>query len=202
MKIEEMTKPAYHHGDLRQTLIAAALAVIERGGAEAMSVRELAESAGVSRAAPYRHFADRDELLACVAARGFEDLNRDYEAALAGPGDGMQRLRAASRVHVDVAERRPGLFKLMFESDLLARQPPPAVMIPPANQSYFLLWRAVEGADPTADEKTVKARTITMWSTLYGFLALDRVRRFKPFMTEPLTRDEVIEAVVEAAIRG
>jgi len=160
----------------------------------------LAESLGVSRAAPYRHFADRDDLLASVAARGFEDLNAGYEAALAAPGDGHARLRIASQVYVDFAERRPGLFKLMFESDLLARDRPPEVLIGPANHAYHLLWRAVEGADPTADEKTVKARTITMWSTLYGFLALDRARRFKPFMTTPLTRAEIVEAVIAAAI--
>jgi AcrR family transcriptional regulator len=194
-----MSKAAYHHGDLRQALIDAALAVVEQGGAEALSLRELAESLGVTRAAPYRHFADRDDLLACVAARGFEDLNVGYEAALAAPGDGCAKLRVASQVYVDFAERRPGLFKLMFESDLLARSPPPEVLIGPANHAYHLLWRAVSGADPAADEKTVKARTLTMWSTVYGFLALDRARRFKPFMTEPLTRAEIVEAVITAA---
>ncbi|QUD89212.1 TetR/AcrR family transcriptional regulator [Phenylobacterium montanum] len=197
-----MSKDGYHHGDLRRALIEAALAVVEQAGAEAVSLRELAEQAGVSRAAPYRHFADRDELLACVAARGFEDLNAGYEAALAAPGDGRERLRRASLVYVDFAARRPGLFKLMFESDLLAPGKVPAVMVPAANQSYYLLWRAVEGADPSADDKTVKARTITLWSTLYGFLALDGAGRFKPFMTEPLTREEIVEAVVSAATRG
>lgn len=194
-----MTKPAYHHGDLRQTLIEAALRTVERAGAEALSLRELAEAAGVSRAAPYRHFADRDDLLAHVAARGFEDLNREDEAALAGPGDGATRLRAASRVYVDFAERRPGLFKLMFESDFLARTPPPAVLLGPANHAYHLLWRAVEGACPHLDDKAVKARTLTLWSTLYGFLALDGARRFKRFMTDPLSREEIVEAVMAAA---
>jgi len=196
-----MTRDAYHHGDLRQALIAAALAVVEQGGAEALSLRELAASLEVSRAAPYRHFQDRDALLAAVAARGFEDLNTGYEAALAAPGDGRERLRIASFVYVDFAQQRPGLFRLMFESDLLARERPPAVLIPPADRAYHLLWRAVEGADPTADEKMVKARTITMWSTVYGFLALDRARRFKTFMTEPLTRAEIVEAVIAAATR-
>ncbi len=194
-----MTKTAYHHGDLRQALIDAALAVVERGGAEALSLRDLAESVGVSRAAPYRHFADRDDLLARVAARGFEDLNHGYEAALAGPGDGRERLRRASEVYVDFAARRPGLFRLMFDSDLLSRDRPPAVLIGPANHAYELLWRAVGGADASADEKTVKSRTITLWSTLYGFLALDRGGRFKSFMTEPLTRAEIIAAVIDAA---
>jgi AcrR family transcriptional regulator len=199
VNIISMDRATYHHGDLRQTLIDAASTVVEQAGAEALSLRELAQSLGVSRAAPYRHFVDREALLAAVAARGFEDLTRAYEVALAGPGDGPARLRAATYVYADFAAARPGLFRLMFESDLLARANPPAVLIPPANRCYHLLWRAVEGADPTADERTVKARTITMWSTMYGFLALDRAQRFKNFMTEPLTRDEILEAVVTAA---
>lgn len=67
-----MSKDGYHHGDLRRALIEAALAVVEQAGAEAVSLRELAEQAGVSRAAPYRHFADRDELglRGCARVRG------------------------------------------------------------------------------------------------------------------------------------
>ena len=92
-----MSKDSYHHGDLAKALTAAALAVVEQGGPEAVSLRDLAASLGVSRAAPYRHFADRDELLAAVAALGFEDLNIVYEQALASPGDGRQRLYALNR---------------------------------------------------------------------------------------------------------
>jgi AcrR family transcriptional regulator len=194
-----MDKPAYHHGDLANALLAAAMALVETGGAEAVSLRELAQSLGVSRAAPYRHFADRDALLAAVAARGFEDLNVGYEAALAAPGAGREGLRLASRVYLDFAKRRPGLFKLMFESDFLGRDEPPAVMIGPANHAYQLLWRAMEAACPGADERTIKARTITMWSTIYGFIALDRQRRFKAFMRGPLSEAEIEAAVIEAA---
>ncbi len=195
-----MDKPAYHHGDLANALLAAAMAVVEIGGPEAVSLRELAQSLGVSRAAPYRHFADRDALLAAVAARGFEDLNVGYEAALGATGDDREVLRAATRVYLDFAKRRPGLFKLMFESDFLGRETPPAVMIGPANHAYQLLWRAMKSACPGADERTIKARTITMWSTIYGYIVLDRQRRFKAFMRGPLGEAEIEAAVIEAAI--
>src|SRR5580692_7725895 len=129
-------KPTYHHGDLKSALIAAAMAAVEQDGPDAVSLRDLAQSLGVSRAAPYRHFEDRDALLAAVAARGFEDLNAEYEAALATPGDGTDKLRAAGRAFFGFARRRPGLYRLMFQSDLLNRTPPPAVLIPPADLSY------------------------------------------------------------------
>ena len=194
-----MDKRSYHHGDLANALVAAALTAVEQDGPDAVSLRDLAQTLGVSRAAPYRHFADRDALLAAVAARGFEDLNVGYEAALAHPGDGREKLRQASRVYFDFASRRPGLFRLMFESDLLARARPPEVLIDPANKAYQLLWRAMEAAYPDADERTIKARTITMWSTVYGFLALNRIGRFKPFMVGSLSDEEIVDEVIEAA---
>jgi AcrR family transcriptional regulator len=195
-----MAKSAYHHGDLANALVAGALTLVEQGGAEAVSLRDLAQSLGVSRAAPYRHFEDRDALLAAVAARGFEDLNAEYEAALATPGDGTDKLRAAGRAFFGFARRRPGLYRLMFQSDLLNRNPPPAVLIPPADRSYHLLWRAIEAAFPEADEKEVKVRAVLMFSTSHGFLALDQAGRFKPFMYQPMTHDEMVEAVMGSAL--
>jgi AcrR family transcriptional regulator len=197
-----MDERPYHHGDLANALVAAALPIVEQHGAEAVSMRELAASLGVSRGAPYRHFADRDALLAAVAARGFEQLNAGYEAALAMPADGQERLRQATRVYFGFALRRPGLHRLMFESDLLTRRPPPAVLIPPANRAYHLLWEAVRGAFPHADEREVKLRTVVMWSTTYGFLALRGAGRFKDFMIEPWTDQQLSEEMVAAAARA
>ena len=195
-----MDKPAYHHGDLANALIVAALAAVEQAGPDAVSLRDLAQTLGVSRAAPYRHFADRDALLAAVAARGFDDLNAGYETALAAEGGGREKLRAAGRVYLDFARRRPGLFRLMFESDLLGRDRPPQVLIGPADKAYQLLWRAMEAACPDADERTIKARTITVWSTIYGYIALNRGRRFKAFMLGPLSEDDVEAAVIDATM--
>jgi AcrR family transcriptional regulator len=194
-----MTKSAYHHGNLAEVLVEATLKLIEQDGTEAVSLRDLAQSLGVSRAAPYRHFADRDALLATVAVRGFEDLIALYEAALARPGDGRDRLRAAGRAFYDFATQRPGLYQLMFESDFLNRASPPAMLLAPAEKSYRLLLTLVAGAYPDADEAEVKIRTLIMTSTSHGFLSLNHVGRFKPFMYEPLSHDEMVKAVMQAA---
>ncbi len=195
-----MSKPAYHHGDLANALVDAALKLVEHEGADAVSLRDLAQSLGVSRAAPYRHFADRDDLLATVAARGFEALVADYEAALTSAGDGRARLYAASRAFFAFAARRPGLYRLMFQSDFLNRTPPPAVLIPPADASYRQLWRAIAGAYPEAGEAEIKLRAILMVSLGHGFLALDAAGRFKPFMYEPMSHEEMVEAVIRQAM--
>lgn len=195
-----MDRAAYHHGDLKSALIGAALAAVETGGAEAVSLRELAAQLGVSRAAPYRHFADRDQLLAAVAARGFEALIEVYEAALAGPGDGRERLRRGLVGYMEFAHRRPGLHALMFESDFLRREPRPEVLVEPAERSYRQLWRALEGAFPAADSVWIRRRAVTMLSTVVGYRVLDVAGRFRPYMIEPLSRAELLDAVLDAAI--
>ena len=198
--MKKSKKPAYHHGNLEQALIDEALKLVEQDGEMAVSLRDLAQSLGVSRAAPYRHFASRDDLLAAVAARGFEDLVALYDTALAGPGNAQERLSAASHAFFDFAMRRPGLYRLMFESDLLNRTPPPAVTLPAANASYYQLLRAVADANPQMSEAQAKVRTIIMMSTGHGFLALDRAGRFKPFMYEPLSHEDMVEEVMRSLI--
>ena len=191
-----MTKANYHHGALADALIEAGLKAVEQEGEAAVSLRDLAQSIGVSRAAPYRHFQDRDALLAAIAARGFDELNIRYAAALETPGDGRAKLSAAQTAFFGFAFEKPGLYRLMFESDLLGRDHPPAVLIPPADLSYRLLLRAVEAAHPDAGEAEIKRLTLIMMSTAHGFLALDRAGRIKPFMLEPMTREDMIQALM------
>jgi hypothetical protein len=96
--------------------------------------------------------------------------------------------------------KRPGLYRLMFESDFLNRSLPPAVLLAPAEKSYRLVLKAVAGAYPDANEAEVKIRALIMTSTSHGFLSLDHVGRFKPFMYEPLSHDEMVAAVMQAAM--
>ncbi len=194
-----MDKTPYHHGDLRNALLDTARGVVERDGAEALSLRSLAEDLGVSRAAPYRHFADRDALLAEIAASGFEDHVAAYQAFLDTDMDGRDRIALTTRFYLDYAARRPGLHRLMFESDLLARTPPPAVLIPPADRSYRLLVEIVRQAFPGESEDATLARAITAISTTIGFLTLRGAGRFKPFMRGGLS-DADIEAAIIAAV--
>lgn len=190
---------SYHHGDLRAELIRAAAAAVEEGGPDAVSLRELAEGLGVSTAAPYRHFKDRRALLAEVAARGFADLARAYATAQAQAPDPRAAMRASARAYLGLAFGRPGLFKLMFASDLLAAGAP-ANLLTAAAEAWEGLVGAVAAANPAATPTEVKRRTITGWSTLYGFIALVQGGRMRGFMTEPLTEEELLEAVLDKAV--
>jgi len=105
----------YHHGDLERALLDAARALLVERGIDALSLREVARAAGVSAAAPYRHFPNKGALLAALAAASFNALNDAFIAALAGyddrPYEGLMRMGEA---YIAYARSRPHEYQLMF----------------------------------------------------------------------------------------
>ena len=191
---------SYHHGDLRAALIKAAAAEIERGGYENLSLRELAQSLGVSRAAPYRHFADRRALLAAVAADGFDRLTAIHRNARGRTP--QARLAAAGRGYLAFAAARPQMFRLMFVSDLLggSATPPDPALIKAASESYVVFEQLVAATLDNPDEGAIKAAAVAIMSTSYGFALLRMNDRLKPFMYGPLTQSELVNAVLSIKV--
>ena len=106
---------SYHHGNLRAELLDTAIAELAESGAEGLSLRALARSIGVSQTAPYRHFADKEALLAAMAVRGYRDLLETLRGAGEGTGaEPREQLRAFAHAYVAYAAEAPALFKLMF----------------------------------------------------------------------------------------
>jgi AcrR family transcriptional regulator len=194
------TKRGYHHGGLREALVNAAQNAVEAGGPEALSLRDLAQSLGVSTAAPYRHFPDRRALLAEVAAKGFADLNEAYARAQADASTPMTALRETARAYLTLAFGRPGLFRLMFGSDILGAEAPPG-LVEAAREAWESLFSAVHALDPDAELATIKSRAITGWSTLHGFITLVQGGRLRGFMTEPLTEAELLDAILDKTLQ-
>lgn len=105
----------YHHGNLKEALLDAALALISEAGPQAFTLREVARRAGVSHNAPYRHFRDKDELLAVVALQGFERLTAAMKRAAARGSTPEERFRLCGRGYVSFAQRWPEHFLVMFD---------------------------------------------------------------------------------------
>ncbi|MGE0326725.1 MAG: TetR/AcrR family transcriptional regulator [Polyangiaceae bacterium] len=106
----------YHHGSLREALLDAGVELVSEAGADAVSLRELARRAGVSSAAPYRHFPDKDALLRGIAARGYQRFDQALgkvakQSADSSPLEAVQQLGVA---YVRFAARNPNLFRLIF----------------------------------------------------------------------------------------
>jgi len=111
----------YHHGHLEETLLKTAIQLIGEVGPAGFTLREVARRAGVSHNAPYRHFADRDELLAAVAAQGFRELTRAMRAAAHEQAKPLDQLKAAGFAYIEVALRRPEHFAVMFDAPVAKR---------------------------------------------------------------------------------
>jgi AcrR family transcriptional regulator len=201
VNINFMSKDStYHHGDLRAALMKAAAAEIERSGYENLSLRELAASLDVSRAAPYRHFVDRRALLAALAAEGFDELTAIYRKAIAAGKTPQARLAASGRAYLAFAAERPQLFRLMFASDLFGGGPPDPALIKAAGDCYEVFESLVAATLDDPDDSAVKAATIAMMSCTYGFALLRMGDRLKPFMVGRLTQSELVDAVLSMKV--
>jgi AcrR family transcriptional regulator len=106
---------AYHHGNLRAELLEQAIAQLRETPPEQLSLRAVARALGVSQTAPYRHFNDKEALLAAASTRGYEQLLSSLQAAREAAGDSAaEQLRSVARAYVDFAAEEEQLFKLMF----------------------------------------------------------------------------------------
>jgi AcrR family transcriptional regulator len=164
-----MQKPrgVYHHGDLRQALIAEGMAQLENSEAESISLASIARTLQVSQAAPYRHFADRDALLSEIGAIGFEEFRQRLDAAIDGK-HGRDAILARCSAYLDFGVSRPGLYKLMFASRLLGLQSKRDKLKAEALQSFRNLVALVAtSGDAQPEQKAMK-----VWLSLHGMVML------------------------------
>ncbi len=189
------SKSAYHHGDLRSALVEAGLAILAEGGDPAsLTLRETARRAGVSAMAPYRHFADKDALLAAIAAIGFERLAEAQRAADDAPSPAAA-LRAQGVAYVAFALRNPALFRLMFG----AAQPSMGhdALATAAKSSFDLLVAGVASLAPDAGPPGDMDRVLAHWSLVHGLAMLAVDGQLGNFGAPPLA---LAERVVSFAL--
>ena len=183
---------SYHHGDLRAALVRAALAQVERDGPEAVSLSALAKALGVSQPAPYRHFADREALLAAVAAEGFLAFAAAMRAATRGAPVGEQLGRLA-RAYVAFARERIGLYRLMFATRIVANAAPGDPVGQAANEAFAVLLTAIEAGGPAPD---TAREGLGAWATVHGIVMLEREGLLQGGTMGGVTVDALIDDVV------
>lgn len=160
---------SYHHGSLQQSLLEAADALLDEGGTGAVSLREAARRAGVSATASYRHFVDKEALLAALAARGF----KAFGAALDAAKGSRDPLAAMGVAYVGFALARPGRFRLMF-GPTIADRSRHAELQAAASATFTQLSQAVGRQDEKSPAPAREA-AIAAWALVHGLsqLAID-----------------------------
>lgn len=163
---------SYHHGNLRESLLAAAVELVAKDGPDAVSLREVARHVGVSHNAAYRHFVDREELMRAAAARALTGFGEYMAACIraVGDDDGIEpaydRLAACGRAYVEFAVDNPGLFRMICAFPLGEIAPDSDVMHPYAQLSAQLDELVTVGA--VTAERRANAE-IAAVSAVHGF---------------------------------
>jgi AcrR family transcriptional regulator len=162
-------KLRYHHGDLRACLIAAGVDILEREGVEALSLRATARATGVSQAAPYSHFSDKDALLAAIAETGFQRLALQMAEGAAGVRTVRERVERLILSYILFAQNNKSLFRLMFGRELADLKKFPTLAMT-AGKGYALISAALA----TRKSATIDTRalTVSIWSLCHGLAGL------------------------------
>lgn len=197
-----MGRETYHHGNLRQALVEATVGLIEKKGPLAFTLSEAARLAGVSPAAPYRHFAGRDELLAEVAQQGFAEFSDRLEAAFdGGRPTALGAILRIGSAYLRFATERPGLYIAMFESGMKYA---PSGPVGQAAARAHGIW--VEAAQslfthlPPEERPPAVMVADHIWALSHGIVEL--FARGEPGSRSPISPEQMLESGALIYLRG
>ena len=193
----------YHHGNLKEALVRAALELIAQKGPSGFTFAEAARSAGVSAAAPYRHFRDRDELLSDVARRGFEQFAQALAKAWDdGRPDPFTAFKRLGEAYLQFARAEPAFYSAMFETGIPLDADP--ALRQAGDRAFGVLRTATEkliATMPAKDRPPALMMALHIWALSHGIASLfargDSARR-----TLPMSAEDLFEAGVLVYLRG
>ncbi|VTZ26761.1 TetR family transcriptional regulator [Methylocella tundrae] len=199
MKHAESRAGAYHHGDLKAALRVEAERILATGGAEAVSLRQVARNAGVSHAAPYRHYASREALLADIAVGGFERLLARFGALDDETHDPARRFLAMAETYVDFALSEPAIYRLMFGATL--KKADHLALAEAGAQTFAALERAVAGLGVRAP---ADVEAVAAWSMAHGLaeLVLDQKIEAEILAGESADWRMIVDAAASIFVAG
>ena len=189
-------RDSYHHGNLRETLIEAALQFIAERGPSGFAFADLARAAGVSPAAPYRHFRDRGALIAEIARRGFETLAASLERAWNdGRPDPVSAIEACGHAYLAFARQDPASYAAMFDTALPMNDAPDLKLA--SDRAFAVMRRAAEAAcasHPGPRRPPPVMVALHIWTMTHGTASLFVCRPETARRTLPMSPEELLEA--------
>jgi AcrR family transcriptional regulator len=191
-----VAKTSYHHGALREALLKATLELIETDGIGAVSLRQVARTAGVSPGAPYHHFPDRAALLTALSDDGFRLLTKTLGEAHDAAATPTEALEAILNAYVGFAKANPAYFRLMFRPELKQSHKSEAGL--EAGEAAFAVLDSTVG-ECLADKVNALDRNvlaITMWSLVHGYASLWLDGQLEHWTDEPAALAHKIAALV------
>ena len=194
----------YHHGDLRNALVQAGLAILAAEGMHGLTLREVARRAGVSHTAPYRHFANKGALLAAIAEEGFEQLAETTRSAIARfPDDPRMQLTAAYAAYVRFALDNPDHLRVMFSGHITGPDRPDSLQAA-AEAAFGLLVGIVCTGQRTgvlAEGDPVRL-AVAAWAMMHGLAVILTERQLSPLAVGASSPDQAAQVLADILYAG
>ena len=194
-----MPAKKYHHGDLKNTLIKAGVEILSKEGVGGLSLRKVAQRAGVSHSAPYAHFPDKQSLIAAISTEGFNQLYTELEAAISPhKKNPKKQLIEGAKAYVRFAEQNTDTFNLMF-SGVLEKEKDYPSFVEISSKTFKLVVDVVQACQDAGILPTAPANlmAVSVWGQVHGILSLALEGQVSHMVLDKHTIQEVISFSLE-----
>jgi AcrR family transcriptional regulator len=191
----------YHHGNLRNALIEIATELLAEEGVHALSLRKMAQRAGVSHNAPYMHFADREAVLVAIAEEGFRLLSVEVESTISQASTTRLQLIAASNAYVNFAINHPNHMQLMFCPYDEERYPS---LLESSRASLHCLFKLVEIGQENREliSGNTQEMTKAIWAMVHGVATLSIAYKTNNLLPGKISTEETISVFINCLLDG
>jgi AcrR family transcriptional regulator len=202
-KPESAVARAYHHGDLKNALIATALQQIAARGPRALSLREVARATGVSHASTYRHFPNKESVLATIAEQGFKKLSQGMRAAAERERDVQKILHRVGVAYVEFGVSHPHHLQVMFGDFIVSHEAHPS-LVEAGKEAFGLLASAVRAGQLAGRIQSEKPQLIEIaaWSQVHGLALLIASGQIPAAGVGPLKHRDLVNGVLALLQEG
>ena len=169
-----MPSKKYHHGDLKNALITAGVEILAKEGVSGLSLRKVAQHAGVSHSAPYAHFPDKQSLIAAISTEGFTQLYTELEAAISPYAKNPKKqLLEGVKAYIRFAEKNTDTFKIMF-SGVLEKEKDYPSFVEISSKTFKLVVEVVQACQSAGILPTAPAdlMAVSVWGQVHGIVSL------------------------------
>lgn len=192
----------YHHGNLREELMHKAIAAIRKNGVDKLSLRALARDVGVSQTAPYRHFADKNALLAELATHALQELATVFLAAITPSESAAVNIQNAGELYLRYAFDNPEKYRLMFGPTISERQQYPQ-LVSAGHAAFAVLQTFIEQGQANGEITRVPSALLanSCWANIHGF-ALAHMDGLQENLELPASQEEIITQHIKLMVRA
>ena len=197
-----MPRKNYHHGDLKNALIREGVEILAKEGVDGLSLRKVAQKAGVSHSAPYSHFPDKQSLIAAISTEGFNQLYRELQSVVARfKEDPKRQLLDGAQAYVQFAMNNADTFKIMF-SGVLEKEKEYPSFVDASRKTFELVVRIVQSCQELGILRITSPEmmAVAVWGQVHGIISLALEGQISHAVLEHHTIQDVVSFSIEQLI--